>query len=300
MEKNIERLEQRPVRFEKGYPFSVSMLSWAYNEEENIVDFLKRAKKFLDDLNIDYEHILVDDGCSDRTYELALECQRFYPRLRVLRNDRNLGPGWNIYKSVAAATKDVLFWQTVDWSYDIRNLPEYLWLLRDFDVLQGVRVTPSSARFFNHNLLPLWLKNIRVARRSDKFHKAIISIVNYLLIRFLSGVPVLDFQNVTVYPRKLAQSIELESRSAFTNPELLIKAYWRGASIKQIPIDFIARTRGTAKGTKPKAVISAVLQVTYYCLRWRILGLDKKGKRGTIAPVESDASTTALGQPQII
>jgi hypothetical protein len=53
-----------------------------------------------------------------------------------------------------------------------------------------------------------------------------VSVVNYLLVRTLFRLPVHDFQNVTVYPSRLVQSFTLESDSAFTNPECLLKAWW--------------------------------------------------------------------------
>lgn len=270
---------------ENQFPFSISMLSWAYNEEENIVEFLERSQQLMDSLNVEYEHILIDDASKDKTYLLAVEIQKKYPQLKIIQNKINMDCGWNTRIAVSSATKDILFWQTADWSYDISDLKNNLWLLKNYDVIQGVRINLQKPRYGKlFEILPV-LRDIRVTKRSDNFMKAVISLTNYLLIRFLFRVPLLDFQNVTLYPTKLAQSIDFESHSSFSNPEMIMKAYWMGAKIKQVPINFIARDKGEAKGTRWKSVRNSIQQILKYWFKWMVLGQRKnKGKGQITAP----------------
>ena len=65
---------------------SVSLLSWGYNEEALVPDFLDRAINLLSDTVEDWEIIFVDDGSTDRTGAIADEYARREPRLRVLHN----------------------------------------------------------------------------------------------------------------------------------------------------------------------------------------------------------------------
>ena len=102
-------------------------------------------------------------------------------------------------------------------------------------------------------------------KRSDTIWKAVISVINYALIRTLFRLPISDYQNVCFYPTKLIQSISYESRSSFVNPESLLKAYWKGASIVEVPISFIPRTVGVAKGTSPKALAQSVGDISVGC-----------------------------------
>ena len=60
-------------------PFSLSMLGWALNEEENISGYIDRAGAFLSTLTDRYELILIDDGSTDRTWSLIAEAQRTRP-----------------------------------------------------------------------------------------------------------------------------------------------------------------------------------------------------------------------------
>ena len=238
---------------------SLSMLGWALNEEENVLEYVDRAQRFLAAVADDYELILIDDGSTDRTWALMQECATTRPWVRPVQNGRNRGSGYNTRRAIELATKDFLFWQTVDWAYDIDLLGRSLHLLQRYDVLQGVRV---------HSVADL----LRVSSRSDNRRKALISICNYLIVRLLFRLPFHDYQNVTVYPRQLIQSVMLESESAFTNPECLLKTWWRGATFKEVPVPFIKRSRGVAKGTRPRAVLAAMADIGRWWARWIVLG----------------------------
>jgi len=245
------------------------MLGWAYNEEENIRAYIERAQAFLCSVSDDFELILIDDGSSDRTVEIATRYQQTRPWLRIYANDRNRGSGYNTKRAVSLARKEYLFWQTVDWSYDITVLGQNLDQLRHVDVLQGVRLNSLS------------LRGLRT--RSDNPWKAFISMTNYLLVRLLFRLPLNDYQNVTVYPTSLIQSIELETESAFTNPECLLKAWWKGARIQEIPVPFCRRQRGEAKGTRLRVVWASLKDVVAWWWRWIVLGRRPDKGRGQVS-----------------
>ena len=248
---------------------SLSMLGWAYNEEENVSLYIERAGHFLADLTNDFELILIDDGSEDKTLSIAIECQKTRPWLRVFSNDRNRGPGFNTKRAISLSSKDYLFWQTVDWSYDIEGLKKALPLLKSCDVLQGVRYETLSFRGV-------------IDRRSDTFYKGVVSISNYFLIRVLFQLPLGDFQNVTVYPTRLIQSITLETESSFTNPECLLKAWWKGATFRQFHVKFLKRRYGRGSGSTPQAIISAVMDIWQWWFRWIVLGKRTDKGRGRV------------------
>jgi hypothetical protein len=234
------------------------MLGWALNEEENVGSYIERAEKLLRALADDFELLLIDDGSTDSTAIIVQRYSETRPWLRLVQNERNLGSGYNTKRAITLARKDYLFWQTVDWSYDLSRLPEAMTWLGRYDVLQGVRHGTVSISGL------LW-------RRSDTAYKGLVSIINYLLVRALFRLPVHDYQNVTVYPRTLIQSVTLETESAFTNPECLLKAWWRGASILEFPVPFLKRERGRATGTRLRVVLKSVADILRWWLCWIVL-----------------------------
>ncbi len=253
-----------------GKGVGLSMLGWAWNEAENIGDYIERAEKLLRTLTDDFELVLIDDGSTDGTVEIVLRYQQTRPWLRLHENGRNRGSGYNTKVAIGLARKDYLFWQMVDWSYDLSRLPEYLPRLgKDCDVLQGVRQGTVS------------LSGI-LRRRSDNAYKGLVSVGNYLLVRTLFQLPIHDFQNVTVYPSRLVQSVTLESESAFTNPECLLKAWWKGATILEFQVPFLKRTKGVAKGTRPRVVLRSIADIFSWWLRWIVLGRRSDKGRGRV------------------
>jgi len=275
---NIQRLLPRFDR-------SVSLLCWAYNEEDSIREYLERARQLMESCVEDYEIVLIDDGSTDRTYAIAEAFREEVPRLKIFRNETNLNVGISSQRAIQRASKEFLFWQTIDWSYDISNLRSFLEHLKDCDIVQGVRRTPDVREGISPNS-PASLFGLfdvkRLTRRSDTAPKAIVSLINYLLIRLLFQVPLSDFQNVTFYPTKWIQSIRYESKSSFANPEGLIKSYWSGKAIKEVTINFIPRAKGKAKGTRMKAIRNSVGDIFRLWWRWIVLGKRGEIKKGRI------------------
>jgi glycosyltransferase involved in cell wall biosynthesis len=273
------RIEQREIqsamsfskeKFDQG----VSCLCWAYNEEESIEIFLERITELLESSISDYEIVLIDDGSTDRTHELAQTYSQRNPRLKIFRNDRNRNVGYSLRRAVECATKEFLFWQTVDWSYDIGNLRDYLEHLKTYDIVLGVRREPVRVRGILAKPFGLLFRLFgakHLTKRSDTVSKAFVSVFNYLLIRALFRVPLSDYQNVVFYPTRFAQALKVESTSAFINPEHLLKSYWSGKTIKEVPISFIPREKGKAKGTKLKAIWLAVRDIIRFWFKRMIL-----------------------------
>lgn len=109
-----------------------------------------------------------------------------------------------------------------------------------------------------------------------------MSICNDMIIRVLYRFPFSDYQNVVFYRTSLIQSLKTEADSSFANPELLLKSHWRGASIKEVPISFIPRVAGEAKGTRLGSIMKSVRDVFGFWVQWVLLGGRGKITKGRI------------------
>jgi glycosyltransferase involved in cell wall biosynthesis len=271
----------------KVRPFrpSITMLGWAYNEEENIAEYIERAGSLLSSVSDDFELVLVDDGSTDRTKEIAFDMRKSRPWLNFHPNEVNRGIGAVIKEAIALASKDYLFWQTVDWSYDITTMMQNLHLLRHCDVLQGYRPPVNSLE--------------TLGKRSDNFTKGVISVGNYLVIRSLFWLPLLDYQNITVYPRRLIQSFHLESDSSFLGPEMLLKAWWSGMVFQEVPVPFIKRARGEGKGTRLKAICRSISDILGWWWHWVANGNRPYRKSGKVVRWENRPPAQPQASPRL-
>ena len=247
------------------------MLGWGLDEHDNLSIYLERAEQCLCALTDDFEVIVIDDGSTDGMWDAAVAAQQTRPWLKLLQNDRNRGAAYSAKRAIGAATKDYVFWQTLDWAYDLSEFAASWHELQTHDILQGIRVNALTATAFG--------------LRSDTTWKGIVSHVNYRLVRLLFQLPLNDYQNVTVYPRRLLQSFTFETDSSFMNPELLLKAWWSGASFREIPVPFVKRQRGVAKGTRWLSILKSISDIGRWWLRWMVLGRRPSRGRGRVTPV---------------
>jgi glycosyltransferase involved in cell wall biosynthesis len=287
MTRESRNVKENPGKFNK----SVSLLSWAYNEEDSIQEYLEKSTGLMDATVEDYEIILIDDGSTDRTYEIAEAFRSKNNRLKIFRNERNLNVGISSQIAIQKSSKEYLFWQTIDWCYDITHLRLFLEYLHEYDIVQGVRKAPVQVRLKLLRPLADLLRLFGIkhlTRRSDTVSKAIVSVINYIFVRTLFLVPLSDFQNVTLYPTKWIQSIDFEAKSSFVSPEGLIKSYWNGMSIKEVPINFIPRTQGTARGTRPKAIMSSVQDILRLWFKWVVLRKRNFAGKGKICVLDNE------------
>ncbi len=258
---------------------SVSLVCWAYNEESLIEEFVEKALRLLIKTKRKFEIVIVNDGSTDRTGVLLENIAKKNKQVRVVTNKRNCNVGYSCRRGILTAKNDIVFWQTIDWSYNLSRLRDLLLLKEKFDVVAGVRRRPVAVKgHLAKTMVAIYrLFNVQhLTKRSDTMGKAIISVCNYGIIRILFGLRLSDYQNVVFYPRTFIQRIKITSKSSFANPEILLRAHYHGLSICEAPISFIGRTSGMAKGTKPKAILASILDIWKF---WKKIYITKQISR---------------------
>ena len=193
----------------------------------------------------DYEIIFIDDCSTDRTWEIAQGFARENDRISIVRNDRNRNIGYSFKRGVSLAEREYLFWQTIDWSYDLTDLRIFLELLQHFGVVIGVRPVPTRLLAY----IPVVRSIYRVRTRSDDFIRAVVSLTNYYVLRILFGLNVHDFQNIQFHRTKSLQSFELAGRELVSRHRNDDQRAQSGLDLIEVPIRFIPRTKGRARAS---------------------------------------------------
>jgi len=114
---------------------SLTVFVPAYNEAENIgptVDTILRALSVSVE---EYEIIVVDDGSTDGTYEVAEALATKYPQVRVIHNPRNMGLGYGWMRAVETATMASFVFVPGDNTWPYRSLHELFGNLGKADVI---------------------------------------------------------------------------------------------------------------------------------------------------------------------
>lgn len=149
----------------------------SYNEERRLGGSLSRITSYFGSKGVPVDVIVVDDGSSDRTAQIASDSIR--GRGRVLRNDENRGKGFSVRRGVLEATGRWVLLTDADLSSPIE---EYEVLAaaardRDADVAIGSR----------------GLKDSRVEIRQNIVRQTMGKTFN-VAIRKMTGLPFRDTQ----------------------------------------------------------------------------------------------------------
>lgn len=127
-------------------PF-LSIILPAHNEEDRLPDSLNRILAFLASQPYQAEILVVENGSTDRTAEMAEALARQQPTVRVLREQRR-GKGLAVRRGVLAATGEFRFICDVDLSMPIEHVPRFLPpLLPDAAIAIASREAPGAVRY---------------------------------------------------------------------------------------------------------------------------------------------------------
>ena len=200
----------------------VSIVAPVFNEAATLREFVDRLRAVVSRLQAEYafEFVLVDDGSTDGTLELARRLIVEEPRLRVLELRRNFGQTAALQAGLSAARGDVVISMDSDLQHFPEDLPQFLTKLEEgFDLVCGWRHERREG----------------IARRWPS------SAAN-LLIRFVSGLRIHDVGTTyRAYRGDLVQQLQLVGEQHRFVPVL---AALVGARVTEIRIQNIERPAG--------------------------------------------------------
>jgi len=99
----------------------LSIIIPAYNEEFRLGATLESIAEYLEQRDMDDEVIVVDDGSSDNTIEVARSYASMFRRLVVLESERNVGKGHAVRKGMLTGTGKYRLFLDADNSTDVRE-----------------------------------------------------------------------------------------------------------------------------------------------------------------------------------
>jgi glycosyltransferase involved in cell wall biosynthesis len=202
---------------------SISVFFPAYNECTNLGTVVTETRRVLQELDLDYEIIIVDDGSTDGTSALADDLAREEPRVRVVHHESNRGFGVALGSGLRSATKELVFYTDADNQFNVDELKVFLPALEDVDMVLGYRL-----------------------RRQDPWARLVVARVYNWMIRLLFGLRVRDIDcSFKLFRRSLVADIDVRSQTGLGDAEILIKALKAGARVRELPVSHFRRMRGT-------------------------------------------------------
>ncbi|WP_017613539.1 glycosyltransferase family 2 protein [Nocardiopsis salina] len=126
----------------------VTIVLPCYNEEQHVVDEVKRICAAMDQSGWTYELLAVDDASTDGTLERLRDVQDLFPYLRVIAFGHNGGAGTVRRVGSTRARGEYVVWTDADMSYPNERIPELVRMLDadpETDQIVGARTTETGS-----------------------------------------------------------------------------------------------------------------------------------------------------------
>jgi len=210
----------------RGKPASLSIFFPAYNDGGTIASLVIQAVQVASRLTSDFEVIVVNDGSSDSTRQVADELARTYPQVRVIHHPRNRGYGGALRTGFASATKELIAYTDGDAQYDPSEF-EALWnrLTPEADMVTGYKIS-----------------------RADPLHRIIIGRIYHLTVKLMFRLRVRDVDcDFRMMRREIFDRVRLERDTGVICLELMRKVQDAGCTVLEVPVHHYHRLHGRSQ-----------------------------------------------------
>ena len=215
---------------------SISIFMPAFNEEGNIATTIIDARDSAKAVANEYEIIVVDDGSRDRTDEVVMELAKHDPNIRLVKHEKNKGYGAAVKTGLKACRKDWIFFTDSDGQFHYDELPQFVKSIGKYDLIIGYR-----------------------KKRMDPFHRVFVAQVLLKIWNFvLFGLTVRDVDCAfKLFKKEVRDSVHLDTESAITVTEFIVKAKSLGYKILQLPVTHYPRKFGEQTGGNWRVIARA-------------------------------------------
>lgn len=205
----------------------------AFNEAPVVPALIEELRDAFDRHDLEGEVILVDDGSSDETADIAEREAQGWTRFRVIRHPANRGKTEAIVTGAEAASESKIVLFDADLQHSPDEIPRFLEKLDEgWDIVTGRKVGP--------------------------YDKRAVSKVYNRLSRRIFDVPVSDLNSMKAFRKEVLRGIPLRHD---WHRFFVVLAHARGARVSEIDIELHPRRAGEPKYQGPLRILVGVLDL---------------------------------------
>jgi dolichyl-phosphate beta-glucosyltransferase len=229
---------------------NLSIVIPSFNEELRLPSSLEKIANYIREKRPNTEILVVDDGSTDRTAEVAESWKDRLPGLRVLSNESNRGKGFSVRHGSLEAKGEILLFTDADLSAPIEEAEKLFRALQSYDVAIGSRAVDRS-----------------LIEVHESPFREFAGIIFNQIVRVILRLPYVDTQcGFKAFRRERCRIIfEQQTIERFGfDPELLYLARHHGLSIKEVPVRW-----AHSPATKVSMMRDSVLMfLDVFVIRW--------------------------------
>lgn len=210
-----------------------------WNEEKNVEPVVLKALEIAPTLAKEWEILIIDDGSSDKTLQVAQRLAANNKKIRVISHKPNRGYGAALKEGFVNARYDYVLFTDGDGQFNISESPKFVDAIGHADIVIGFR-----------------------RKRKDPFTRDILMGMLKAWDFIFFGFFFRDIDCGFKMFRKSAlnQIMPLRSEGAMITTEILAKAVRKKLKIKQIEVEHYPRQFGKQSGANLPVIFRAVLE----------------------------------------
>jgi glycosyltransferase involved in cell wall biosynthesis len=224
---------------------SLSIVLPAHNEEQNVANAVEEVSQVAQQLGMEYEIILVNDGSTDRTGEVGRELTNRIPNLRLVEHHPNRGYGGALKAGFAAATNELIAFFPSDKQFVFSEIKQLLEKINQADIVSGYR-----------------------SNRQDSLVRKFNAFGWNSLVRLLFGYLCRDIDcGFKLFRREILDHVTIASDGAMIDTEFLAGAKARGYHIAEVEVTHLPRVAGHPTGANVRVIVKAFRDLARFRLR---------------------------------
>jgi len=212
-----------PPQPQQQHATDISVIIPLYNEEESIRELHQQLRSALGRMNSRYELIFIDDGSTDRSFNVLRDLKRNDRHIKIIRFRRNYGKSAALSVGFEKAQGSIVFTMDADLQDDPAEFPALRRKLEEgYDLVSG------------------WKR-----KRRDPITKTLPSRFFNFITRLMTGIKIHDFNcGLKAYRRDVVKTVKVYGELHRYVPVL---AHWEGFRIGESVVQHRPRRYGKSK-----------------------------------------------------
>ncbi len=221
-------------------PF-LSVVMPVFRDGAHLPAILAAVRSFLDQCNLPYELMLVDDGSPDDAWRLITAEAKTFQAVRALRLSRNFGKESALCAGLEHARGDAVILMDADGQHPPSLLPDMVrtWQTSGADIVEAVKRK----------------------RGRESLSRRLSALLFYLILNKLSGFHFKGASDFKLMNRKAVNAwLEMHERNVFFRGMTV----WMGFTTVQIPFEVVPRSAGQSTWSALKRLKLALVGITAF------------------------------------
>ncbi len=206
----------------------VSIIVACYNGAGILEDGINKIKEIMDKTRYNYEFVIVDDKSKDNSVEIAENIKQKHNNVKLILHEKNMGRGITVSDGIITSSGRIVGFTDID-----LETPAHYIIPLIMNIEKGADIA-TAKRIYKLNFKEYYILTRYITHKGYKF-----------LVKLFFQIPIMDTETGCKFFNKnkiLPVLDQIKDHHWFWDTEIMIRSYYAGLKIREVPSLFIKRT----------------------------------------------------------